>query len=59
MTREHAAIQLLRHGDLSRREFAEITGWPARSADNVLYRLCKRKQIRRCKFGVYSINQGA
>jgi hypothetical protein len=27
MTRTHAAIRLLEHGPLNKREFAEITGW--------------------------------
>lgn len=59
MTRQHAAIQLLRLGPLARSEFIEITGWPKQSADWILSRLCKTKQIQRCKFGVYSVNEGA
>lgn len=32
MTRKHAALQLLRLGELTAREFVEITGWPRRVA---------------------------
>lgn len=39
MTRDHAALQLLAHGPLTRTEFREITGWHPRAADQVVARL--------------------
>lgn len=39
MTREHAALQLLRLGPLPAREFMEITRWPPSSANKVLAKL--------------------
>ncbi len=53
MTREHAAIQLLRLGPLQAHEFMQITGWPRSSANKVLARLCDSRRIRRARFGRY------
>lgn len=53
MTREHAALQLLRLGPLPAREFMEITRWPRSSANKVLAKLCDEKRIRRTRWGVY------
>lgn len=39
MTRDHAAVQLLRHGPLLRSEFVAITGWPESSCVKVIGRL--------------------
>lgn len=36
MTRRHAAIQLLRLGPLSARDFIAITGWPDRACRRLL-----------------------
>lgn len=57
MTREHAAIQLLRLGPLQAREFMEITGWPRSSANKVLAKLCDARAIRRARFGRYEIQE--
>lgn len=55
MTHRYAAIQLLRHGELSAKEFIEITGWTFGEAHNVLGRLFEEGVVRRIKRGVYQL----
>lgn len=57
MTREHAALQLLRLGPLPAREFMEITRWPRSSANKVLAKLCDEKRIKRVRKGIYEAAQ--
>lgn len=59
MTREHATVELLRHGPLASREFMEITGWPRSAANRVLAKLCDQKRIRRTHRGVYQLKEAA
>lgn len=47
MTREYAAVQLLRHGPLSLSQFRWITCWPTfKECHQVLENLRKSKKIR-------------
>jgi DNA-binding IclR family transcriptional regulator len=59
MSRDHAALQLLRLGPLRYSEFVEITGWPRSSAYKVLARLCDAKLIRRTRFLRYEVWEAA
>ncbi len=63
MTRQYAAIQLLRHGPLSSREFLDITGWPYRGTIEVMRKLRKRGIIQnlphnRDGHSVYALRTG-
>jgi len=56
MTRTYAAIQLLRHGPLSMREFIQITGWQPEQARKTLHYLVDDCGIlERVKRGVYGL----
>jgi len=46
MTRDHAALQLLAHGPLTRAEFIAITGWPRSSCTDVILRLRNAGRVR-------------
>lgn len=47
MTRPYAACMLLEHGQLTFREFVEITGWRVNVASDVLVQLIKQERICR------------
>jgi hypothetical protein len=56
MTRTHAAVQLLRHGPLSMREFIAITGWTRRQSRQTLNHLIHDHGILEIvKRGVYGL----
>ena len=55
MTREHAAVQLLRLGPLKASEFMAITGWPRSSANKVIARLLEQNRIRRARRGLFEV----
>ncbi len=59
MSRDHAALQLLRLGPLEAREFVAITGWPRSSANLVLSRLLEKRRIRRAEKGYYEVREAA
>jgi hypothetical protein len=62
MTRKHTALQLLRLGPLTRAEFIEITGWPAKKAAKVLHWLRDLGEISyqgTTQRGVYAIEPEA
>lgn len=52
MTREYAAVQLLKHGALNSREFKNITGWSSENLCNkVLERLRNKNIVRLARRG--------
>lgn len=51
MTREHAAVQLLRHGPLNLQEFEQITGWNYRSCCNTLARVYAKGKVKLVRKG--------
>ena len=46
MTREYAAVQLLRFGALTTTAFVQITGWPAAECRVVLAGLVAAKRVQ-------------
>lgn len=59
MTRQHATIQLLRHGELTFREFVDITGWTVRQCRRVIEKLRGAGHVvtssQRAGLSVYSL----
>jgi hypothetical protein len=43
MKKTYAGKRLLEHGQLTRAEFKEITGWPGKASDRVLQTLCEQR----------------
>lgn len=62
MTRDHAALQLLALGPLTRAEFVAVTGWPLSSCTDVIRRLRDAGRVRLGRaagFAVWSLAGGA
>lgn len=58
MTRTHAARQLLAHGPLSFRQFAEITGWPRAACRRVLAYLVHDRGEAELQNRIYRMTDG-
>ena len=55
MTRHHAAMQLFRHGPLSRADFVAITGWQLTTCTRLLAALLDTGELHQPRRGVYAL----
>ncbi len=51
MTREHAAVQLLKHGPLDLLEFQQITGWDYGTCQKALARVRAKGKVKLMQHG--------
>ncbi|MBK5204338.1 MAG: hypothetical protein JJD98_02705 [Polaromonas sp.] len=53
MTRQHATLQLLRHGELTFREFVDITGWSRSACARWLSAFVDTGEVLHPRRGIY------